>query len=101
MPTKSALVKFVDNSVVKSLLEFWMAQLHSSFDQHKSSYKALKIFTRKAIIIHLEHYFNGNDKHRYITDVLDKVKKEDMNFITKDIRVLSLCETDIADSVEI
>ncbi|CAB4404876.1 unnamed protein product [Rhizophagus irregularis] len=101
MPTNLALVKFVDNSVIKRLLEFWMSQLHSSFDQHESSYKALKIFTRKAVIIHLEHYFNGNDKHRYITDVLDKVKKDDMNFITKNIRVPSLCETDIADSVEI
>ncbi|CAB4425263.1 unnamed protein product [Rhizophagus irregularis] len=101
MPINSALVKFVDNSVIKRLLEFWMSQLHSSFDQHESSYKALKIFTRKAVIIHLEHYFNGNDKHRYITDVLDKVKKDDMNFITKNIRVPSLCETDIADSVEI
>ncbi|CAB4435507.1 unnamed protein product [Rhizophagus irregularis] len=101
MLTNSALVKFVDNSVIKRLLEFWMSQLHSSFDQHESSYKALKIFTRKAVIIHLEYYFNGNDKHRYITDVLDKVKKDDMNFITKNIRVPSLCETDIADSVEI
>lgn len=49
----------------------------------------------------MEHYFNGNDKHHYITDVLDKVKKDDMNFITKNISVPSLCETDIADNVEI
>ena len=47
------------------------------------------------------NYFNGNDKRHYITDVLDQVKCDEMNSITKDIRVPSLCEMDIADSVRI
>ncbi|POG59227.1 hypothetical protein GLOIN_2v1789392 [Rhizophagus irregularis DAOM 181602=DAOM 197198] len=39
MPTNSALVKFVDNYVIKSLLEFWMSQLHSSLTNTKAPTK--------------------------------------------------------------
>lgn len=101
MPSNSTLTKYIDDDVTKRLLEFWMSQLHPDFDQHESSFKSLKIFVRKAVSIHLQHYFNGNDKHHYITDVLDKVKSDDMNAITKNNRIPSLCETDVADSVRI
>ena len=57
MSSNSILTKFVDNVIIKNLLEFWISQLHLKFDQHKSSFKVLKIFVRKAVMIHLQHFF--------------------------------------------
>ena len=101
MPTNLKLIKFVDDDIINKLLEFWMSQLHPDFNQHEGSYKALKLFVRKAVTIHLQHFFNGNDKHHYVTNVLNQVKSDNMNTITKNIRVPNLCETNVADSVEI
>lgn len=102
MPNNSVLVRYADDNVIMRVMETWMTQLHPDFDQlHTDSYKNLKIFFRKALAIHLRHYFNGNEKCFYLTEVLDPVKGEDMNSITKNIRVPSLCRTNVADSVEI
>lgn len=94
-------MKHIDENVVRKVLEFWMTQLHSDFNQHKDSLKYLKYFVRKALIVHLRHFLNGNEKQNYVPDVLDIVKSDSMNSITKNIRVPSLCGTDIADRVQI
>ena len=101
MPKNSTLVKYVDENVIRNVLDFWISQLHPDFETHTDSYKALKIFVRKALAIHLQHYFNGNEKCHYVTEVLDQVKSDEMNSITKNIRIPSLCGTHIADSVQI
>lgn len=101
MPSNSVLTKHIDEEVTRNLLEFWTSQLHPDFDQSEDFIKPLKCFVRKAMVVHLRHLFNGNDRHRYIPDVLDLVKCDDMNTITKNIRVPSLCETNIADNVKV
>ena len=53
MPSNSALTKNVDENVIKRLLDFWMSQLHIDFNEHSESYKALKVFVRKVLAIHL------------------------------------------------
>ena len=52
-------------------------------------------------MIHLKHLLNGDEKTRYIVDVLDKVKSDHLNDVTKNIKVSSFSDLNLADNVEI
>ena len=102
MPSSSDIIRFIDNSVVKSILKFWISNLKPNYlEDDEFTFKALKKFVRMAIEIHLKHLLNGDEKTRYIVDVLDKVKSDRLNDVTKNIKVPSFSDLNLADNVEI
>ena len=102
MPSSSDIIRFIDNSVVKSILKFWISNLKPNhLEDDEFTFKALKKFVRMAIEIHLKHLLNGNEKTKYIVDVLDKVKSDRLNDVTKNIKVPSFSDLNLADNVEI
>ena len=93
---------FVDDTVVKAVLKFWISNLKSNhLETDEESFKALKKFVRMAIEIHLRHLFNGDDKTRYSVDVLEKVKSDRLKDVTKNINVPSFSSINLADNVKI
>ncbi len=102
MPSTEVIKTYVSDSVVKSILKFWISNLKSNhLEEDDDTLKTLKRFVRMAIEIHLRHIFNGDEKTRYGIDVLEKVKSERLKDVTKDIKVPSLSDLNLADSVEI
>lgn len=102
MPSTEVIKTYVNDSVVKSILKFWISNLKSNhLEEDNDTLKTLKRFVRMAIEIHLRHIFNGDEKTRYGIDVLEKVKSERLKDVTKDIKVPSLSDLNLADSVEI
>ena len=102
MPSTKVIKTYVSDSVVKSILKFWISNLKSNhLEEDDDTLKTLKRFVRMAIEIHLKHIFNGDEKTRYGIDVLEKVKSERLKDVTKDIKVLSLSDLNLADAVEI
>jgi hypothetical protein len=102
MPSPDNIKRFIDDTVVKSVLKFWISNLKAShMETDEESFKALKKFVRMAIEIHLKHIFNGDEKTRYSVDVLEKVKSDRLKDVTKNIHVPSFSNIDLADSVEI
>ena len=66
MPSSSDIIRFIDNSVVKSILKFWISNLKPNYlEDDEFTFKALKKFVRMAIEIHLKHLLNGDKKTRY------------------------------------
>ena len=75
MPSTEVIKTYVSDSVVKSILKFWISNLKSNhLEEDDDTLKTLKRFVRMAIEIHLKHIFNGDKKTRYGIDVLEKVK---------------------------
>ena len=102
MPSTEVIKTYVSDSAVKSILKFWISNLKSNhLEEDDDTLKTLKRFVRMAIEIHLKHIFNGDEKTRYGIDVLEKVKSERLKDVTKDIKVPSLSDLNLADSVEI
>jgi hypothetical protein len=102
MPSTEVIKTYVSDSVVKSILKFWISNLKSNhLEEDDDTLKTLKRFVRMAIEIHLKHIFNGGEKTRYGIDVLEKVKSERLKDVTKDIKVPSLSDLNLADAVEI
>jgi hypothetical protein len=61
--------------------------------------KILKKFVRYCLFIHLQHILKGDDKTRYSVDVLENIKSDEANKITKDLQVLSLSGLGIANNI--
>jgi hypothetical protein len=102
MPSTEVIKTYVSDSVVKSILKFWISNLKSNhLEEDDDTLKTLKRFVRMAIEIHLKHIFNDDEKTRYGIDVLEKVKSERLKDVTKDIKVPSLSDLNLADAVEI
>jgi hypothetical protein len=102
MPSSEHVKRYIDDGIFKNVLKFWASNLKQGYLENEvESFVELKEFVRKAIEIHLKHLFNGNDKTRYFTDVLEKVKSDRLTNITKDIHVPSASNLNLADSVEI
>ena len=102
MPSTEVIKTYVSDSAVKSILKFWISNLKSNhLEEDDDTLKTLKRFVRMAIEIHLKHIFNGDEKTRYGIDVLEKVKSERLKDVTKDIKVPSLNDLNLADAVEI
>ena len=102
MPSTEVIKTYVSDLVVKSILKFWISNLKSNhLEEDDDTLKTLKRFVRMAIEIHLKHIFNGDEKTRYGIDVLEKVKSERLKDVTKDIKVPSLSDLNLADAVEI
>jgi hypothetical protein len=102
MPSTEVIKTYVSDSAVKSILKFWISNLKSNhLEEDDDTLKTLKRFVRMAIEIHLKHIFNGDEKTRYGIDVLEKVKSERLKDVTKDIKVPSLSDLNLADAVEI
>ena len=102
MPSTEVIKTYVSDSVVKSILKFWISNLKSNhLEEDDDTLKTLKRFVRVAIEIHLKHIFNGDEKTRYSIDVLEKVKSERLKDVTKDIKVSSLSDLNLADAVKI
>jgi len=84
MPSSEHVKRYIDDGIVKNVLKFWASNLKQGFlENDVESFVELKEFVRKAIEIHLKHFFNGNDKTRYFTNVLEKVKSDRLTNITK------------------
>ena len=102
MPSTEVIKTYVSDSAVKSILKFWISNLKSNhLEEDDDTLKTLKRFVRMAIEIHLKHIFNGDEKTRYGIDVLEKVKSERLKDVTKDIKVPSLSDLNLADAIEI
>ena len=102
MPSTEVIKTYVSDSAVKSILKFWISNLKSNhLEEDDDTLKTLKRFVRMAIEIHLKHIFNSDEKTRYSIDVLEKVKSERLKDVTKDIKVPSLSDLNLADAVEI
>jgi hypothetical protein len=102
MPSTEVIKTYVSDSAVKSILKFWISNLKSNhLEEDDDTLKTLKRFVRMAIEIHLKHIFNGDEKTRYGIDVLEKVKSERLKDVTKDIKIPSLSDLNLADAVEI
>ena len=102
MPSTEVIKTYVGDSAVKSILKFWISNLKSNhLEEDDDTLKTLKRFVRMAIEIHLKHIFNGDEKTRYGIDVLEKVKSKRLKDVTKDIKVPSLSDLNLADAVEI
>jgi len=102
MPSTEVIKTYVSDSAVKSILKFWISNLKSNhLEEDDDTLKTLKRFVRMAIEIHLKHIFNSDEKTRYGIDVLEKVKSERLKDVTKDIKVPSLSDLNLADAVEI
>ena len=102
MPSIKVIKTYVSDSVVKSILKFWISNLKSNhLEEDDDTLKTLKRFVRMAIEIHLKHIFNGDEKTRYGIDVLEKIKSKRLKDVTKDIKVPSLSDLNLADAVEI
>ena len=102
MPSTEVIKTYVSDLAVKSILKFWISNLKSNhLEEDDDTLKTLKRFVRMAIEIHLKHIFNGDEKTRYGIDVLEKVKSERLKDVTKDIKVPSLSDLNLADAVEI
>lgn len=102
MPSADNIKRYVDDSVVKGILKFWTNNLKQGhLDDDPESFTELKEFIRKAIGVHLKHILNGDDKTKYMIDVLEKVKSDNFTNITKEIHVPSASNLNLADSVEI
>lgn len=102
MPGLEAISKYVDDSVVKTILKFWISNLKPNhLESDVDSFKSLRKFVKMAFEVHLKHIFDGDEKTRYGVDVLELVKSERLNNITKDIKVPSFGDVNLADDVEI
>jgi len=102
MPSIEVIKTYVSDSIVKNILKFWIRNLKSNhLEEDDDTLKTLKKFVRMALEIHLRHIFNGDEKTRYGIDVLEKVKSERLKNVTKDIKVPSLSDLNLADAVEI
>lgn len=90
MPSIESIKQYADDTVVKSVLKFWISNLKSNhLENDKESLKALKTFIRMALEIHLRHIFNGDERTRYSVDVLEKIKGDRIKDVTKNIHVSS------------
>ena len=102
MPSIEVIKTYVSDSIVKNILKFWIRNLKSNYlKEDDDTLKTLKKFVRMALEIHLRHIFNSDEKTRYDIDVLEKVKSECLKNVTKDIKVPSLSDLNLADAVEI
>ena len=102
MPKLEKISNYVDDSIVKSILKIWISNLEpNQLERDESSLKSLKKFVRMAFEVHLKHIFDGDERTRYGVDVLEKIKGDRLNNITKDIQVPSNGDMNLADSVEI
>jgi hypothetical protein len=102
MPNVETIKNYVDNTVVKSILKFWISNIKSNhLESDEEALKALRKFVRMALEIHLRHIYNGDEKTRYGVDVLEKVKSDRLKDVTKNITIPSFSGINLADSVEI
>src|ERR1700722_16102466 len=99
MPSTEVIKTYVNNSVVKSILKFWISNLKSNhLEEDDDTLKTLKRFVRIAIEIYLKHIFNSNKKTRYDIDILEKVKSKHLKDVTKNIKVPSLSDLNLTDA---
>jgi hypothetical protein len=96
---KSDITNYVDDAIIKKVLSLCLKAVHNSLLNHEDFLRILKRFVRTCLYLHVQHIINGNDKTRYIVDVLDKVKSDDLNEITKNLKVNSLSGLDLANNV--
>lgn len=102
MPRLESIKQYIDDTVVKGILKFWISNLKTNhLESNAETSKSLKKFVRMALEIHLKHIFNGDERTRYGVDVLEKVKSDRLTDVTKNINVPSFSNVNLADSVEI
>uniref|UniRef100_U9SVE5 Uncharacterized protein n=1 Tax=Rhizophagus irregularis (strain DAOM 181602 / DAOM 197198 / MUCL 43194) TaxID=747089 RepID=U9SVE5_RHIID len=96
---KDEIINYVDEAIVKKTLSLFLKAIHSSSWNNTEFVKTLKRFVRHCLYFHVQHIINGEDKTRYSIDVLEKVKSDNVNNITKDLPVHSLSGLDLANNV--
>uniref|UniRef100_U9UG24 Uncharacterized protein n=2 Tax=Rhizophagus irregularis TaxID=588596 RepID=U9UG24_RHIID len=96
---KDEIINYVDEAIVKKTLSLFLKAIHSSSWNNTEFVKTLKRFVRHCLYFHVQHIINGEDKTRYSVDVLEKVKSDNVNNITKDLPVHSLSGLDLANNV--
>jgi hypothetical protein len=102
MPRLENIKQYIDDTVVKAVLKFWISNLKTNhLESDEETSKALKKFVRMALEIHLKHIFNGDERTRYGVDVLEKVKGDRLTNVTKNIHVPSISNVNLAENVEI
>jgi hypothetical protein len=102
MPRLESIRQYIDDTVVKAVLKFWISNLKTNhLESDEETSKSLKKFVRMALEIHLKYIFNGDERTRYGVDVLEKVKGDRLTDVTKNIHVPSFSNINLADSVEI
>jgi hypothetical protein len=89
----------VDEAIIRKCLALCLRAVHNSSTNNSEFFKILKKFVRLCLFFHVQHIINGDDKTRYIVDVLEKVKSGEANEITKELLVHSLSGLNLANDV--
>ena len=94
-------MNYVDETVVKKYLQPYLKAIHDSAWDDNRFAKTLKQLVRYCLDIHIKHILNGDDRVRYSVDVLEKIKSEEANMLTSDLKVSSLSGLGLANRVNV